>query len=118
MAKRTSNRSSAVDTRAGRTSTILASADSAVSEPVAFRSSRCHRYRVLVLVPARLANTAALSPLASHRAINRDHVLGFRRIPSQLRPGVAGVSYAIRRTDTDGPCWMERVHSSTGRLCN
>jgi hypothetical protein len=57
-------------------------------------------YGVAGFVPARLAKTTALSPLASHRATILRQSSRLRLMPRRLRRAARPVSYATRRTDT------------------
>src|SRR6185437_4201425 len=93
---RTSNHSSVVRT-SGCTSTSFASESVGAVEAGARLNSRRHRYSVAAPVPTRLANSAALSPLASHRATNCGHASRFRLMPPTTTPG------SLRRQLRDSP---------------
>src|SRR6185312_10997680 len=106
-ASRTSNRSSAHAATAGRTSTSFASAVAGSRPAAVLFNSRRHRYSVAAPVPMRLANPAALSPLASHRASSSGHACRFRlmhptttppALPRQLRDSPNGYTTSSART--------------------
>src|SRR6185437_5191028 len=95
-ANRTANRSSVVRT-SGCTSTSFAGEGTPAFPAGPRLNSRRHRYSVAAPAPTRPANSAALSPLASHRATNCGHASRLRLMPQTTTPG------SLRRHLRDSP---------------